>query len=344
MTTQFTPSSKPNTSNKESVEQCNICFDEETVRCKVVKTVCHHTFHTDCLKQLHKPECPLCREDITLNLTKLGLTEQETNKIVKRKKYQEFLTNMDMVYESAESQADIQNICLETNKLSEKSCEPYVNIFIDKIKNASKYFYKLYTKCNSLQTDDQGIFYYNFTSARDCISYLMAPEYKKSRLKWLNLTKARRSKKFKKNLSSFLELNTLSKPNVFYVCFLIENSLMTIIEFTMNAYKHSVPLSYHEIIQTLLYCDDKRCNCDRRDTSCQEYEYCKKLLKSKYTKTISHFVKKSFYRKDTEIRFPSTKQLRDIMNAIDEDTSSYSECSSEDESSDETSDEFDFDT
>ena len=45
------------------MDNCSICLDE--LNSSIVKTSCNHSFHLDCLKQLCKPECPLCKSDIS---------------------------------------------------------------------------------------------------------------------------------------------------------------------------------------------------------------------------------------------------------------------------------------
>ena len=50
----------------KSKEDCSICFNpmslqQKTTKEQVVKLTCGHIFHTNCLSQCSKSECPLCR-------------------------------------------------------------------------------------------------------------------------------------------------------------------------------------------------------------------------------------------------------------------------------------------
>jgi hypothetical protein len=50
----------------KSKDDCSICFfpmslQKKTAKEQVVKLTCGHMFHTDCLSQCSKSECPLCR-------------------------------------------------------------------------------------------------------------------------------------------------------------------------------------------------------------------------------------------------------------------------------------------
>ena len=63
---------------------CSICLEDESedVSSMVTLSKCGHTFHRDCLKQLHNDLCPMCR----CELSEGDLSEEAMNGIKKRKR------------------------------------------------------------------------------------------------------------------------------------------------------------------------------------------------------------------------------------------------------------------
>ena len=47
--------------SENKINNCSICLDELKV---FIKTECNHEFHKECLQNIKKPVCPLCRADI----------------------------------------------------------------------------------------------------------------------------------------------------------------------------------------------------------------------------------------------------------------------------------------
>ena len=45
------------------VDECVICMESRP--CNVTLESCGHKFHIRCIGNIHKPECPLCRQRIT---------------------------------------------------------------------------------------------------------------------------------------------------------------------------------------------------------------------------------------------------------------------------------------
>lgn len=304
---------------KITEQQCNICFEKETDDDKITDTPCHHKFHITCLKHIQKPECPLCRKDLSKDLIKMGLNKCETKTIVKRKLYTEHIANIDMLADSITRHSEFIQLCLRTHELSEKGVKPYINALIEKFKNGSKVFHNVYTKCNEISPN--GMFYYHFNTVREFISYLSVSD-QESRLKWLKNDRAKRNKTF---AHLFNGKRAYKKENKFYVCINIDNVECKVYRFDKDSYKTVRPISLHEVIQCLLYCDDKRCDCDRADTRNMEFEKVKQLLYCTSKTTLPHFIHKSFFNKDNEICVVSPEE---IMDSDFSDTSSidgYSE-------------------
>ena len=327
-------------SEESETKTCNICFetDLETVSAdnKIVPTSCNHTFHKECMKKIHKPECPYCRKDITTEMATFGLTKKDIETVIRRKLYAQHIENIDILSEEINTPTEFVDLSLRTYNFSERGTEPYSQLLVEKLKYASQKFYDLYTKCNAVIPN--GMFYYHFHSPKDIIMYLSNLK-NESRLKWMQLDKAKTSKRFKKYFSEKLDVKSLLKNDkAFYVCIDINNQLPFIVEIPHNDYKKTSPVSLHESRKTLLYCELRRCDCDKSEVYNQEYDQCKKILYSKTPNTISNFVRKSFYNKDKEIVYLT---YEDIEKMID-----YSSVSDDDDSddgvdSDDTSSELD---
>ena len=306
-------------------KQCNICFEKEIDDDKITDTPCHHKFHITCLKHIQKPECPLCRKDLSKDLINMGLNKCETKTIVKRKLYTEHITNIDMLADAVTTHSEFIQLCLRTYKLSEKGIKPYINVLIEKIKKGSKLFHDIYTKCNEINPN--GMFYYHFNNIREFISYLSVSNHE-SRLKWLKNDRAKYNKTF---AHLFGGKNRYNDKNKFYVCINIDNVECKTYSFDKNSYKTIRPISLHEVIQCLLYCDDKRCDCDRTDTSNMEYDEAKRLLYCTSKKTLPNFIHKSFFNKDTEIKVVSHNEIDEMMDSYFSDMSSDGSDFSEDD-------------
>jgi hypothetical protein len=57
-----------------SGDSCTICCENTGA---LIRTPCHHTFHLVCLKEVVRPQCPVCRDDIRAFLIEQGLTSTE---------------------------------------------------------------------------------------------------------------------------------------------------------------------------------------------------------------------------------------------------------------------------
>jgi hypothetical protein len=54
------------TQETEETEECAICFG--LLNEDVYNTKCKHQFHKSCLKKMHNDKCPLCRQQMGINV------------------------------------------------------------------------------------------------------------------------------------------------------------------------------------------------------------------------------------------------------------------------------------
>jgi hypothetical protein len=67
---------------------CNICQEDiNNNNNKIIKTPCVHEFCENCLKKILKPECPLCRSNITNTLIEIGLSKKTIKNNIERENF-----------------------------------------------------------------------------------------------------------------------------------------------------------------------------------------------------------------------------------------------------------------
>jgi hypothetical protein len=75
--------------NDSVIQDCPICLCE--IDCEDVGLICNHKFHAECLNNLQKAECPVCRgpleftKNTKVDVSKIKYKEQEENEIRKQR-------------------------------------------------------------------------------------------------------------------------------------------------------------------------------------------------------------------------------------------------------------------
>lgn len=287
------------------MEQCGICFESDE---KVVGTACGHTFHPECLKLMQKPVCPHCRKDISEELVDLGLDKEDVDKMQRREKYQKFCDNVEAVGDEISTYSEFIELALEAYSLAENGAQVYLNLLIDKLRHFSNKFYQLY---NASRRVENGIFYYHFFDIKDFISYFVETN-NVSRLKWLPFKDVGSDKKFSDIVN--LQKEKKFRKNHLYFCYEIDDLMIGVTEVRRDAYQHCEPLSRHEIQKSLMYCDNRRCDCDKSDIFNKEYSLCSSLLYDKSKEGLKSFAKHSFEYEDKRFEFLSMDEMMEMMS------------------------------
>jgi hypothetical protein len=204
-------------------ENCTICMEKITD--SSITTPCKHTYHTDCIKGVQTPNCPVCRKNIFWFLIKKNILKRK--EIIKREKTRK-----------KEIMIDEYNTYVEATDINNETVldflEKAYNSYIIKLPNSIYNFVVLYSKLIKNAADlfcqishimhnnnKPGVFYYKFMDATDIVGNL-ASRSDKSLVRWLPLQEFKKNKDLNKHaLEHYNDIEDRSKE----FCAIIEMDL-----------------------------------------------------------------------------------------------------------------------
>jgi len=164
---------------------CSICLEDfiiieakpknkKSIKLKpdpnLLVTSCNHKFHKSCIKELTRPFCPLCKNDITEELLNLDVSLDEIE-------YRQEEDDIRIYCDHINSNIAIQDLNLDqyliscinsVNHNKDTWIKVYSDIILDQISNAGNYFYKIYE--HNLSKNRPGLFVYEYNNIMDFIN------------------------------------------------------------------------------------------------------------------------------------------------------------------------------
>jgi len=97
---------KTNIPHKDQIIlNCRICLCEIEENEEDTGLICKHRFHVDCINNIHKPECPICREPLNL----INSSKVDINKIKQKETEEKLLNEQKQINEDLHLGRRLQN-------------------------------------------------------------------------------------------------------------------------------------------------------------------------------------------------------------------------------------------
>jgi hypothetical protein len=160
---------------------CGIC--QETGN-NIVKTPCNHEFHNDCIKNIVRPTCPLCKQDLTnFLINDIGLTQTQINNSIIKDNERILCDCLQDVSIFDILPEDLLGLSLVSKNNNPEWTYVYRDIIIDQVSNAEHFFCEI-SKLKH-EKNINGLFVSCCDTEEFIINVLSG--YKNGFLKWISL-------------------------------------------------------------------------------------------------------------------------------------------------------------
>lgn len=161
---------------------CSICLETINETSKIILP-CEHLFHKDCVVNLIRPFCPLCKIDISEFIqSEFGVSQNEIENKTNEDDFRIYCEHLGTLHNNELSDEDLFKIILNAKNNSTDWHFIYRDIIIDRISNAEHLFSKI--SCQKHQKEP-GIFI-SMNNVNEFIANVIA-EVDDSNIGWIPL-------------------------------------------------------------------------------------------------------------------------------------------------------------
>lgn len=135
---------------------CAICQNELDTELK--KLPCGHEFHLECIKQIVRPFCPLCKTNITEFLESIDVSYNEIIKRINKDDLRISCEGLDQIDNEDFDDSDILALIYLAKEENPEWVYIYRDIIIDKVSNAEHLYSKI--SAEKIKSGNTGLFFY----------------------------------------------------------------------------------------------------------------------------------------------------------------------------------------
>jgi|688.fasta_scaffold241506_2 hypothetical protein len=180
---------------------CSICLDNNDN--ELIKTPCNHYFHKDCINEIKRPTCPLCKKNIFKFLIKNGISKKEIFNRIQIDDYRimyDSITTSDNYGEKDSD--DLIIISILAKKININWKEVYTKIMLDIIMYKADLFWQFSN--NQYNNDKNGFFMIYCDLSVFLLNIVNG--YTGSIINWIKAEKFNQTKKIK-NFCKYIDKN-----------------------------------------------------------------------------------------------------------------------------------------
>jgi len=172
-------------------QTCSICLENND---ELIKTPCNHYFHKNCINEIKRPNCPLCKKNIFKFLIKIGISKKEIFNRIQIDDYRimyDSITTSDNYGEKDTD--DLMIISILAKKINTNWKEVYTKLMLDIIMFKAELFWQF---SNSHYNNDKKGFFMIYC---DLSVFLLniVNGYTTSIINWIKADKFNQTKKIK---------------------------------------------------------------------------------------------------------------------------------------------------
>lgn len=208
---------------EENIECC-ICYTGIVNKEELCKTPCNHIFHKECLKQIIRPFCPMCKKILRKTLYEIGLSAKKIKQNIDLDNFridmQAFLNNQN--YEELDSIILMHMAIISKLTFTKNWKEIYIQLLCDIVSNAGTILQEIINIKNKLNEPSIFVIRCNLSD----IIENMALGYYSSLLQIYSLKVLKRNRRVAYHIKKIQERIKNKENNLYSLLFIIDDDII----------------------------------------------------------------------------------------------------------------------